>query len=69
MKNVRPFISYTKTAFNIKTDRGGITDIEFIAQYLMLANAPTNPILTKWSDNVRIFDSMAEYHIISPNRM
>ena len=31
----------------------------------MLANAPTNPILTKWSDNVRIFDSMAEYHIIS----
>ena len=51
--------------FNIKTDRGGITDIEFISQYLMLANAPANPILTKWSDNVRIFDSMAEYHIIS----
>ena len=59
-------LSHTKDGFfNIKTDRGGITDIEFIAQYLMLANAPTNPILAKWSDNVRIFDSMAEYHIIS----
>ena len=59
-------LSHTKEGFfNIKTDRGGITDIEFIAQYLMLANAPDNPILTKWSDNVRIFDSMAEYHIIS----
>ncbi|MDU5823381.1 MAG: bifunctional [glutamate--ammonia ligase]-adenylyl-L-tyrosine phosphorylase/[glutamate--ammonia-ligase] adenylyltransferase [Haemophilus parainfluenzae] len=59
-------LSHTKEGFfNIKTDRGGITDIEFIAQYLMLANAPANPILTKWSDNVRIFDSMAEYHIIS----
>ena len=65
MKNVRTFISHKRRLFNIKTDRGGITDIEFIAQYLMLANAPANPILTKWSDNVRIFDSMAEYHIIS----
>ncbi|OOF43650.1 bifunctional glutamine synthetase adenylyltransferase/deadenyltransferase [Rodentibacter rarus] len=50
--------------FNIKTDRGGITDIEFIAQYLMLAYAPQNPALTKWSDNVRIFESMAKAGII-----
>lgn len=51
--------------FNLKTDRGGITDIEFIAQYLILANAPQNSQLTKWSDNVRIFDDMAEAQIIS----
>lgn len=51
--------------FNIKTDRGGITDIEFIAQYLVLANAPQNPDLAYWSDNVRIFDIMAEHQIIS----
>ncbi|STO53509.1 bifunctional glutamine-synthetase adenylyltransferase/deadenyltransferase [Canicola haemoglobinophilus] len=50
--------------FNIKTDRGGITDIEFIAQYLVLAHAPANPTLTHWSDNVRIFDSMAESAVI-----
>ena len=51
--------------FNLKTDRGGITDIEFIAQYLMLAHAQQNLALTKWSDNVRIFDDMAEANIIS----
>ena len=31
----------------------------------MLANAPQNPQLTKWSDNVRIFDDIAEAQIIS----
>lgn len=51
--------------FNLKTDRGGITDIEFIAQYLVLANAPVNPELSQWSDNVRIFDVMAEHQVIS----
>lgn len=51
--------------FNIKTDRGGITDIEFIAQYLVLANAPQNSLLAVWSDNVRIFDVMAESAVIS----
>ncbi|WP_424410032.1 bifunctional [glutamate--ammonia ligase]-adenylyl-L-tyrosine phosphorylase/[glutamate--ammonia-ligase] adenylyltransferase [Pasteurella sp. PK-2025] len=51
--------------FNIKTDRGGITDIEFIAQYLVLAYAPQNPALCVWSDNVRIFDVMAESAVIS----
>ncbi|OOF59784.1 bifunctional [glutamate--ammonia ligase]-adenylyl-L-tyrosine phosphorylase/[glutamate--ammonia-ligase] adenylyltransferase [Rodentibacter myodis] len=51
--------------FNLKTDYGGITDIEFIAQYLVLANASQNIALTQWSDNIRIFDSMAEAHIIS----
>ena len=59
-------LSHSQTdEFNLKTDRGGITDIEFIAQYLMLANAPQDPKLTKWSDNVRIFDSMAAANIIN----
>lgn len=56
--------NHNEHQFNIKTDRGGITDIEFIAQYLVLANAPQNPDLAHWSDNVRIFDIMAEHHII-----
>ena len=50
--------------FDIKTDHGGITDIEFIAQYLVLANAPQNPDLAYWSDNVRIFDVMASNNVI-----
>lgn len=51
--------------FNIKQDQGGITDIEFIAQYLVLANAPQNPDLAYWSDNVRIFEIMAANNVIS----
>lgn len=57
--------NHDSTKFNIKTDRGGITDIEFIAQYLVLANAPHNSELAYWSDNVRIFDVMAKYEVIS----
>ncbi|OBX07354.1 glutamine-synthetase adenylyltransferase [Gallibacterium salpingitidis] len=51
--------------FDIKKDRGGITDIEFIAQYLMLANAEKIPELTTWSDNVRIFEDMVKYQVIT----
>lgn len=51
--------------FNIKQDQGGITDIEFISQYLVLANAPQNPDLAYWSDNVRIFEIMAANNVIS----
>ena len=50
--------------FDIKTDEGGITDIEFIAQYLVLRYAPGEPRLTRWSDNVRIFELMANYDIM-----
>lgn len=51
--------------FGLKQDQGGITDIEFIAQYLVLQHASQQPALTRWSDNVRIFDTMAEYEILS----
>lgn len=50
--------------FDIKADEGGITDIEFIAQYLVLRYAPGEPRLTRWSDNVRIFELMANYDIM-----
>lgn len=60
-------LSHTEAGyFDIKKDRGGITDIEFIAQYLMLANAPKIPELTTWSDNVRIFEDMMKYQVITP---
>jgi len=50
-----------KGRWEIKTDQGGITDIEFIAQYLVLAWAAEQPELTRWSDNVRIFELAARY--------
>ncbi|MBB1312219.1 bifunctional [glutamate--ammonia ligase]-adenylyl-L-tyrosine phosphorylase/[glutamate--ammonia-ligase] adenylyltransferase [Aliivibrio sp. SR45-2] len=51
--------------FMLKQDAGGITDIEFLAQYLVLNNSHDNPKLTRWSDNVRIFESLAEQGVIS----
>jgi len=51
-------------SFDIKADQGGITDIEFIAQYLVLRYAANEPRLTRWSDNVRIFELMANYDIM-----
>lgn len=46
--------------FHLKQDAGGIVDIEFMAQYAVLAHAHDHPELTQWSDNVRIFESLAE---------
>lgn len=51
--------------FHLKTDRGGITDIEFIAQCLVLEYAHSKPQMAEWSDNVRIFDSAVECGILS----
>ncbi|ADU70685.1 bifunctional [glutamate--ammonia ligase]-adenylyl-L-tyrosine phosphorylase/[glutamate--ammonia-ligase] adenylyltransferase [Pantoea sp. At-9b] len=53
-----------KGRWEIKTDEGGITDIEFIAQYLVLGYAAQQPALTRWSDNVRIFELMAQHDIM-----
>lgn len=50
--------------FDLKADEGGITDIEFLAQYLVLRYAGAIPELTRWSDNVRIFELMARHGII-----
>lgn len=51
--------------FDIKADAGGITDIEFIAQYLVLRFANRAPALTRWSDNVRIFELLAQNCLMS----
>lgn len=46
--------------FHLKQDAGGIVDIEFMAQYGVLAHAHEHPELTQWSDNVRIFESLGK---------
>ncbi|MFT6790923.1 MAG: glutamate-ammonia-ligase adenylyltransferase [Cellvibrionaceae bacterium] len=44
--------------FNIKQDPGGIVDIEFMVQYAVLAWSHQDPDLAKWTDNIRILDSL-----------
>ena len=45
--------------FHLKQDAGGIVDIEFMAQYAVLAWSGTNPDLAHYSDNVRILQDAA----------
>ncbi|SEP90698.1 glutamate-ammonia-ligase adenylyltransferase [Ectothiorhodospira magna] len=46
--------------FDLKRDPGGIADIEFMVQYLVLAHASRHPQLTTWPDNIRILESLIE---------
>ncbi|MBC2715341.1 MAG: bifunctional [glutamate--ammonia ligase]-adenylyl-L-tyrosine phosphorylase/[glutamate--ammonia-ligase] adenylyltransferase [Desulfobacteraceae bacterium] len=45
--------------FDIKNDPGGIVDIEFMVQFLVLLNASLFPSLIKWTDVVRQLNSLA----------
>ena len=56
-----------KDRFDLKADEGGITDIEFITQYLVLRHARDKPKLTRWSDNVRILELLAQNDIMDDN--
>lgn len=51
--------------FHLKQDAGGIVDIEFMAQYAVLAWSGTNADLAHYSDNVRILEDAAQSHCLS----
>jgi hypothetical protein len=51
--------------FHLKQDAGGIVDIEFMAQYAVLAWGETNPALAHYSDNVRILEDAARAGCLS----
>jgi len=50
--------------FNIKQGRGGIVDIEFIVQFLVLLNANNHEELVTWSDNVRQLEMLAKTGVL-----
>jgi glutamate-ammonia-ligase adenylyltransferase len=45
--------------FDLKHGRGGIGDIEFIVQYLVLRNARKYPAVIRFSDNIRQIAALA----------
>lgn len=51
--------------FHLKQDSGGIVDIEFMAQYMVLAWSGTNKDLAHYSDNVRILEDAAKAGCLS----
>lgn len=52
--------------FDLKQGRGGIVDIEFLVQYLVLLKAPEYERLTQWTDNVRLLEAIAGASLLRP---
>ena len=44
--------------FDLKQDRGGMVDIEFLVQYLVLLKSHEHPTLLQWTDNVRLIQTL-----------
>lgn len=51
--------------FNMKKDPGGITDIEFLVQFLILKHAHETPALIEWSDNIRQMESLRDASLLT----
>ncbi|MCH8552281.1 MAG: bifunctional [glutamate--ammonia ligase]-adenylyl-L-tyrosine phosphorylase/[glutamate--ammonia-ligase] adenylyltransferase [Natronospirillum sp.] len=63
--NLATPVAHRAEEFHIKQDAGGIVDIEFIVQYLLLLHARAHPKLAQWSDNMRLLESLEAEGIIS----
>lgn len=55
--------------FDLKQGRGGIVDIEFMMQYLVLGHAYQYPDLTEFSDNMRILEKVAEHQLLEAGQV
>jgi glutamate-ammonia-ligase adenylyltransferase len=51
--------------FDLKQDPGGIVDIEFLVQYLVLRLAHRYPELVRWTDNVRLIQTLIGSEVLS----
>ncbi|MEA1969042.1 MAG: bifunctional [glutamate--ammonia ligase]-adenylyl-L-tyrosine phosphorylase/[glutamate--ammonia-ligase] adenylyltransferase [Thermodesulfobacteriota bacterium] len=58
---------YLKNFFDLKQEKGGIVDIEFLVQYLVLKHSHDHPVLAVWTDNVRLLETLAAQGILSHN--
>jgi glutamate-ammonia-ligase adenylyltransferase len=51
--------------FDLKQDRGGIADIEFMVQYIVLAHAHRYPDLLNYTDNIRQLAGLEWFSLLS----
>lgn len=54
----------TSGLFDLKHDRGGIIDVEFIVQYLVLGHAHAHPVLTRNIGNLALLKLAAELKLL-----
>jgi glutamate-ammonia-ligase adenylyltransferase len=59
--------SNRRAHFDLKRDPGGIVDIEFVVQYLVLAHAGEHAELTNWSDVIRLLEALEQTGLIAAN--
>ncbi len=52
--------------FDVKHDPGGMVDIEFAVQYLVLAHAAAHPVLTRNAGNITLLHEAAELGLVTP---
>lgn len=50
--------------FHLKKGLGGITDIEFMVQYLLLRHAHAHPEITHFTDNIRQLRALAQHQLM-----
>jgi glutamate-ammonia-ligase adenylyltransferase len=53
--------------FDLKHGRGGIGDIEFLVQYLVLSQANSHPDVIHYSDNIRQLDALISKGCLKKN--
>ncbi|MBU4317532.1 MAG: bifunctional [glutamate--ammonia ligase]-adenylyl-L-tyrosine phosphorylase/[glutamate--ammonia-ligase] adenylyltransferase [Proteobacteria bacterium] len=51
--------------FDLKEEQGGIIDIEFLVQFLVLSHGFKHEALLEWTDNVRAIEALNKHHILS----
>lgn len=54
----------SRTHFDVKQGHGGIIDIEFLVQYLVLRHAHRHPEIVRWTDIVRLLQALNEADIL-----
>lgn len=57
---MRAHLDKSGEGFDLKQGAGGIVDIEFMVQYYALAWAQKAPSIVRYTDNIRILESLAE---------
>lgn len=58
-------VSRKPGVFDLKQGPGGIVDIEFMVQYLILLGARNHEALVGWTDNVRLLEAVTEAGLLS----
>ena len=65
MRDHSPIAGDVSHRVALKYERGGIVDIEFVVQYLVLKYAAQFPDMGRWSDVVRIVEALETCQILS----